>query len=168
MVKNLLAVRETRVQSLVGKIPWKRKWQPTPVFLPGKFHGQRGLVGYSPWGHKESDMTEWLPHWPVQDFRFFHAQFGSFSSLLRFVPLFVQSCVLVVRRGCLGWDRPFTAELACGRQVWRAFPELSRRRVSQEPQAKIRLGAQGAGGLGCSQLHVLLYSRCSESLLCRM
>ena len=34
------------------------KWQPTPVFLPGKSHGQRSLVGYSPWGHKESDMTE--------------------------------------------------------------------------------------------------------------
>ena len=36
----------------VGKIPWRRKWQPTPVFLPGKFHGQRSLVGYSPWGRK--------------------------------------------------------------------------------------------------------------------
>ena len=36
----------------VGKIPWRRKWQPTPVFLPGKSHGQRGLVGYSPWGHR--------------------------------------------------------------------------------------------------------------------
>ena len=42
----------------VGEIPWSRKWQPTPVFLPGKFHGQRSLVGYSPWGRKESDMTE--------------------------------------------------------------------------------------------------------------
>ena len=37
---------------------WRRKWQPTPVFLPGKFHGQRNLAGYSPWGHKESAMTE--------------------------------------------------------------------------------------------------------------
>ena len=36
----------------VGKIPWRRKWQPTPVFLPRKFHGQRSLVGYSPWGHR--------------------------------------------------------------------------------------------------------------------
>ena len=44
----------------VGKIPWRRKWQPTPVFLPGEFHGQRSLVGYSPWGHKESGMTEQL------------------------------------------------------------------------------------------------------------
>ena len=42
----------------VGKIPWRRKWQPTPVFLPGEFHGQRSLVGYSPRGCKESDMTE--------------------------------------------------------------------------------------------------------------
>ena len=44
----------------VGKIPWRRKWQPTPVFLPGKSHGQRHLVGYSPWGHKVSDTTELL------------------------------------------------------------------------------------------------------------
>ena len=43
-----------------GKIPWKRKWQPTPVFLPGKSHGQRSLVGYCPWGRKESDTTEQL------------------------------------------------------------------------------------------------------------
>ena len=40
------------------KILWSRKWQLTPVALPGKFHGQRSLVGYSPWGRKESDMTE--------------------------------------------------------------------------------------------------------------
>ena len=39
-------------------IPWSRKWQSTSVFLPGKFHGQRSLVGYSPWSHKESDTTE--------------------------------------------------------------------------------------------------------------
>ena len=44
----------------VGKISWRREWQPTPVFLPGKSDGWRSLVGYSPWGGKESDMTEWL------------------------------------------------------------------------------------------------------------
>ena len=44
----------------VRKIPWNRKWQPSPVFLPGKFQGQRSLEGYSPWGRKESDMTEGL------------------------------------------------------------------------------------------------------------
>ena len=42
----------------VRKISWRRKWQPTPVFLPGKSHRQRSLVGYSPWGHTESDLTE--------------------------------------------------------------------------------------------------------------
>jgi len=42
----------------VGKIPWRRKWHPTPVLLPGKSHGQRSLVGYSPWGRKELDTTE--------------------------------------------------------------------------------------------------------------
>ena len=42
----------------VGKIPWRRKWQPIPVLLPEKSHGQRSLAGYSPWGHKESDTTE--------------------------------------------------------------------------------------------------------------
>ena len=43
--------------SKVGKNPWRREWLPTPVFLPGKSHGQRSLVGYSPWGHKESYIT---------------------------------------------------------------------------------------------------------------
>ena len=42
----------------IGKIPWNRKWQPTPALLPGKFHGQRSLVGYSPWDCKELDMIE--------------------------------------------------------------------------------------------------------------
>ena len=41
----------------VGKIPWKRVWQPTAVFLPGEFQGQRSLAGYDPWGHKELDTT---------------------------------------------------------------------------------------------------------------
>ena len=44
----------------VGKTPWSRKWLATPVFLPGKFHGQRSLAGYSPWGHKGSDTTQQL------------------------------------------------------------------------------------------------------------
>ena len=42
----------------VRKIPWKREWLPTLVFLPGKSHGQRSLAGYSLWGRKESDTTE--------------------------------------------------------------------------------------------------------------
>ena len=49
-----------RLDPWVGKILWIRKWQPTPVFLPGKFHGQKHLEGCSPWGHKQSNMTELL------------------------------------------------------------------------------------------------------------
>ena len=65
MVKNPPAIQETQetqhgFDPWVGKIPWRRKWQPTPIFLPGEFQGQRSLAGYSPWGHKESDMTERL------------------------------------------------------------------------------------------------------------
>ena len=44
------------------KIPCRREWQPTAGFLPGGFRGQRSLAGYSPWGHKEPDTTEWLTH----------------------------------------------------------------------------------------------------------
>ena len=53
-------MQETQVQSLGLEVPWRREWQPTPVFLPGEPHGQRSLVGYSPRGHKELDTTEWL------------------------------------------------------------------------------------------------------------
>ena len=49
-----------RFYPCVRKIPWSRKWQPTPVFMPRKFHGQQRLVLYSPWGRRESDMTEQL------------------------------------------------------------------------------------------------------------
>ena len=60
LVNGLLHCRWPGFDPRVGKIPWRRKWQPTPEFLPGEFHGQRTLVGYSPWGHKESGMTELL------------------------------------------------------------------------------------------------------------
>ena len=60
MVKNLPAIKEIRVQSLVTKIPWRREWLSTPVFLPGESLGQRNVGGYSPGGCKESDMTEQL------------------------------------------------------------------------------------------------------------
>ena len=58
LVKNLHAMKET----WVGKILWRRKWQPTPACLPGKSHGQRNLEGYGPQGRKESDTTELLHH----------------------------------------------------------------------------------------------------------
>ena len=57
VVENLPVMQEHRFNSWVRKIPWRRKWQPTPIFLSGKSYGQRSLAGYSPWGHKESDMS---------------------------------------------------------------------------------------------------------------
>ena len=51
-VKNLPAMQGTWVGSLGWEDPLRRKWHPTPVFLPGDSHGQRSLAGYSPWGHK--------------------------------------------------------------------------------------------------------------------
>ena len=59
-VKNLLAMQETLVRSLGWEDPLARAWQLTAVFLPGESHGQRSLVGHSPWDHKQSDTTEQL------------------------------------------------------------------------------------------------------------
>ena len=61
-VKNLPAMQEMQVQSLGWEDPLEKGMatHSSPVFLPGDFCGQRSLVGYSPWGHKESDMTELL------------------------------------------------------------------------------------------------------------
>ena len=64
VIRNLPAnagdTRDVVFDPWVEKIPWRRQWHPTPVLLPGKFHGWRSLVGCSPWGREESDMTEWL------------------------------------------------------------------------------------------------------------
>ena len=57
VAKNLQS-RRSRFDPWIRKIPWRWEWQPNPVFLPGKSHGQRSLEGYSPWSHKESDTTE--------------------------------------------------------------------------------------------------------------
>ena len=55
-----LQCRRPRLDPWVGKIPWRRERQPTPLFLPGESLGQRSLAGYSPWCRKESDTNEWL------------------------------------------------------------------------------------------------------------
>ena len=62
MVKSSPAMQGTQVHPWVQKIPWRREWQSSPEFLPGESHGQRSLVGYSPYGHKESDTTELTEH----------------------------------------------------------------------------------------------------------
>ena len=60
--RTCLQYRRCGFDPWIGKIPWRREWLLTPVFLPGEFQGQRSLAGYSPWGHKESDTVEWLTH----------------------------------------------------------------------------------------------------------
>ena len=62
VIKNLPAMQEIWVRSLVWKVPWRRTWQPTPVLLPGESHGQRSLAGYNPQSCKESDTTEVTEH----------------------------------------------------------------------------------------------------------
>ena len=77
----------------VRKIPWWRKWQPTPVFLLGKSHGWRSLVGYSPWHHKESNMTEQ-----------FHFHF-LFNNFLYFIGQRRKDIWLQKRKELWGWKR---------------------------------------------------------------
>ena len=65
VVKNLLASAgdmRHRFDLRVRRVPWRRAWQPTPVFLPGESYGQGSLVGYSSWGHQELAMTEVTEH----------------------------------------------------------------------------------------------------------
>ena len=54
---QLKSRRRHRFDSRVGKIPWRRVWQPTPVFLPGKSHRQRSLAGYCPWAHSQTRLS---------------------------------------------------------------------------------------------------------------
>ena len=73
----------------VGEIPWRKKWQPTPVFLPGKSHGWRSLAGYSPKGHHKSVATE-STH--THTTPFFQWVSGSFSKdIARFTEIFTDS-----------------------------------------------------------------------------
>ena len=63
LLTNLSSLTSTGLLTLPSLLPWRRQWQQTPVLLPGKSHGQRSLVGYSPWSREESDTTERL-HFP--------------------------------------------------------------------------------------------------------
>ena len=80
-LRIFLQCRRLRFDPWLGKISWRKKWQPTPVFLPGKCHGQRSLEGYSPRGHKESTQlsnettTNWIfdqihPRFPLLSEKF--------------------------------------------------------------------------------------------------
>ena len=118
MVKNPPECRRPRFDPWVGKVPRRREWLLTPVFLPRELHGQRNLMGYSPWGLKELDMTEWLTFWftslylPVVIFvfcsetNFFHDTTALWESLnfpyLCFFCYLLRMCVCL----CLSvWER---------------------------------------------------------------
>ena len=80
MIKNLLTMQERRLDPCVAKIPWRRKWQPTPVFLPGGSHGHRSLADYSPWDHRRmiNNLTA----------KQYHLYFGNNSNDATFVHIY--------------------------------------------------------------------------------
>ena len=84
MVKNLTcSVGDRGSLPESGKIPWRREWLSTPVFLPGKSHGQRNLEDYSPWGCKESDTTEVTSHSHTHTHTHTHTHILEFYSLAK-------------------------------------------------------------------------------------
>ena len=97
-VEISLQCRRPRFNPWVGKIPWKREWQPTPILLPGEFHGQRSLLGYRPWDCKKSDTTERL----IFTFHFFlppaHCQVSGETA-------FAQCCFSMGQRFKLGLEK---------------------------------------------------------------
>ena len=88
--KICLQCRRPGFNPWIGEIPWRRKWQPTPGLLPGKSHWLSSLVGYSPWGCKESNMTEWLHftslhvHWVCDAIQPSHPLSSPFPSAFNF------------------------------------------------------------------------------------
>ena len=109
----------------VGKIPWRRKWQPTPVFLPRKSHGQRSLAGYGPRGCKQSGTTERLTlsklHLPLQGLNQLLLQLLTFSHLLK-----------EVQGGEQTWDTLCSGQKNKTKQK-KTWQERSSNRYSQEP-----------------------------------
>ena len=104
MAKDPLAnAGDIRDDPWAGEIPWRRAWEPTPVFLPGESQRQRTPVGYSPWGHKESDATTYasfLLSLCLTSFLFFFKSFPHFSYLLIISSLNFDCPEF----GCLGWN----------------------------------------------------------------
>ena len=114
--------------SWIQKNPWRRAWQPTPVFLPGESHGQRNQAGYSPWGHKESDTTEATQHRCTR---------GSMSSLtltsarqllfLQSQLLLVSACQVCIPQNILAMGSYYITSSSLQAQEWQllsAFAQL--------------------------------------------
>ena len=98
-----LQCRRSGFDPWVRKIPWRREWQPSPVFLSGEFYGQRSLAGYSPWGCKGSDMTEWLIL--LYYFHVVHMTHSFFKCLFFHLAALGLSCSIWDRNlGLLRWE----------------------------------------------------------------
>ena len=134
-VKNLPAmqeIQETRIQPLSQEDSLERAWQPTPVFLPGKFHRQRSLVGYGPWGHKKSDTTDVTKHIHM------HIKI-----------IIISNC----SHDYGGWEAPWSAICKLKTQkswwcssVWIQRPETKGLKVLVQAQEKTDVSAQRVGG----------------------
>ena len=114
VVKNPPAMQETWVWSLHQEDPLERKWQPTPVFLPGKSHGQRSLVSHSPWGCKELDTTEWLNKVQGQICRLYYSNDRKYRGTKE---LLVEGEMRVKK---LAWNSPSKRKL----RLWHPVPSL--------------------------------------------
>ena len=116
----------------VRKIPWSRKWQPTPVFLPGESHGQRNLVGYRPWGRKDSHMTE-----QVCKRKYNEAQVKGFpgAQTVKSLPAIPETPV-----GSLGPEDPLEKEMATHSSIFaRRIP------CTKDPGGLQSMGSQRVG-----------------------
>ena len=101
-----LQCRRLGFDSWVGKIPWRKKWQPTPVFLPGEFHGQRKLSGLQSGGSQESDMTEQLNYYsPMEQFILYLRFFREWQILLLLLLLIETALdILQLLSGIIRWQ----------------------------------------------------------------
>ena len=145
----------------IGKIPCKREWQPTPVFLPGEFHGQKSLAGYSPWGHEVWDTTERLTlllfNKAVMDFTGLHSMIH--LTHLKTEP---QKAVFPPRL-----EIPAHASLMYGLGRVNSVSWASRQTdwlLSWGPRTRVR--AQESLGAALAASHVVFNTNCSSLWLC--
>ena len=95
--------RRCRLEPWVRKVPWRRKWQPAPVFLPGKPHGQRSLVGYSPWGHKRVRHDLVTKRQSGHSGSYPYLTMNSFKNLMKCLDLFtrkIEKSITLIMQGC--------------------------------------------------------------------
>ena len=148
---------------LLHWIDWRRKWQPTPVLLPGKSHGRRSLVGYSPWGCKESDTTEWLhfhfgTSWVAQMVkRLLTMQETQVRSLGREDPLEKE---VAAHSSTLAWKIPWTEE--SGR-----LQSMGSQRVGHDWATSLSLSLDRPAWEG-SNLGILINFQISVNLSCQI